>query len=104
MLVTGTEGAQQNIHANAISPVAATRMLQRRAEPGELDPELVVPGVVFLASERCTFSGVVLQAAGGKFSTVRWQRGNVVDFGSEPVDAETLAARWHDIEGAARAA
>jgi NAD(P)-dependent dehydrogenase (short-subunit alcohol dehydrogenase family) len=104
MLVTGTEGQQHDICANAISPVAATRMLQRRAEPGELDAELVVPGVLFLASDRCMFSGVVLQAAGGKFSTVQWQRGDVVDFGRDPVEPEAIAARWHDIEGAARAA
>jgi NAD(P)-dependent dehydrogenase (short-subunit alcohol dehydrogenase family) len=104
MLVAGTEGASHGIYSNAISPVAATRMLQRRAEPGELDPTLVVPGMLFLASERCTFSGVVLQSAGGRFSTVRWQRGDVVDFGREPVEPETIAQRWTDIEGAAQAA
>ncbi len=39
-----------DIHVNAISPVAATRVLRRRAP--ELAPELVAPGVAFLASLR----------------------------------------------------
>lgn len=104
MLVAGTEGKEDGIFANAISPVAATRMLQRASEPGELDPELVVPGVLFLASERCTFSGVVLQAAGGRFSTVWWQRGDALDFGRAPVDPEAIAQRWQEIDGAPRAA
>ena len=104
MLVAGTEGREHGIFANAISPVAATRMLQRAAGPGELDPDLVVPGVLFLASDRCRFAGVVLQAAGGRFSTVWWQRGPAVDFGGTPVGPEAIAQRWHDIDGAARAA
>src|SRR5712691_990843 len=104
MLVVGTEGEQAGIFANAICPVAATRMLQRRAEPGELDAELVVPGVLFLASEECSFSGIVLHAAGGRFSTLRWQQGDAVDFGREPVEPEAIAARWDEIEQDARAA
>jgi NAD(P)-dependent dehydrogenase (short-subunit alcohol dehydrogenase family) len=104
MLVAGAEGAQFGIFANAISPVAATRMLQRQAGPGELDPELVVPGVVFLASEACSFSGVVLSAAGGRFSTVRWERGHEIDFGRLPVEPETIAVHWHEIDEEARAA
>jgi len=100
MLVVGTEGEQRGIFANAICPVAETRMLQRRAEPGELDPALVAPGVLFLTSEECTFSGVVLHAAGGRFSTLRWQQGYEVDFGREPVAPEVIAARWDEIEEA----
>jgi NAD(P)-dependent dehydrogenase (short-subunit alcohol dehydrogenase family) len=52
-----------NIRVNAISPVAATRVLRRSAP--ELAPELVAPGVAFLASPACPISGAVLSAAGG---------------------------------------
>jgi NAD(P)-dependent dehydrogenase (short-subunit alcohol dehydrogenase family) len=62
-----------NIRVNAISPVAATRVLRRNAP--ELAPELVAPGVAFLASSACTESGVVLRAAGGRFSAAWWDRG-----------------------------
>ncbi|NUT54921.1 MAG: SDR family NAD(P)-dependent oxidoreductase, partial [Thermoleophilia bacterium] len=46
MLVAAAEGAEHGIAANAISPAAATRMLRREVEPGELDPEQVSPAVV----------------------------------------------------------
>jgi NAD(P)-dependent dehydrogenase (short-subunit alcohol dehydrogenase family) len=83
MLVVAAEGAALGIRANAISPVAETRMLQRRVSPGELAPELVVPAVLHLASERCHCSGVVVRAAGGEFGTVAWQDGPPFDFEME---------------------
>jgi NAD(P)-dependent dehydrogenase (short-subunit alcohol dehydrogenase family) len=99
MFVTAAEGRPHGILANAIAPAAATRMLTRQVEPGELEPEQVAPGVVFLASEQCTFSGRVLEAAGGEFSVARWASSGDVDFGREPVAPEVLAERWDEIEG-----
>lgn len=55
---------------NAVAPVAATRMLRREAAPGDLDPEQVAPGVLYLASEECDASGVIL-GTGGASSTRR---------------------------------
>ncbi len=101
MLVVAAEGAEHGIRANAIAPAAATRMLRRSAEPGELDPEQVSPAVVFLASERCTFSGKVLECSGGRFSVARWTSSAVVDLGREPVAPEVIAKRWAELEGAA---
>jgi len=103
MIVTAAEGERYGIRANAISPAAATRILRRRVEPGELEPEQVVPGVLFLASERCGFSGKVLEAAGGEFAVAQWTSSDDVDFGREPVEPEAIAERWHEIEGAVRA-
>ena len=104
MLVVAAEGEGHGIRANAISPVAATRMFQRPTGPGELDPALVAPGVLFLASEQCSFSGVVLRAADGRFSTVGWQAGDEVDFGRQAADPEAIAERWNEIEHVVRAA
>jgi NAD(P)-dependent dehydrogenase (short-subunit alcohol dehydrogenase family) len=104
MIVTAVEGADHGILANAIAPAAATRMLVRRVEPGELEPEQVAPGVLFLASERCTFSGKVLEAGGGAFDVARWTSSEDVDFGSEPVAPELIAERWEEIEGVAQPA
>jgi NAD(P)-dependent dehydrogenase (short-subunit alcohol dehydrogenase family) len=100
MVVTAAEGAPHGILANAVSPAAATRVLRRAVQPGELEPEQVVPGVVFLASDRCTVSGKVLEAAGGEFDVARWVSSQEVDFGREPVEPEAIADRWNEIEGA----
>lgn len=100
MLAVASEGREHGILANAISPAAATRMLTREVRPGELDPEQVSPAVVFLGSDRCTFSGQVLKCAGGRFSVARWTASDQVDFGREPVQPEALAEWWFEIEGA----
>jgi NAD(P)-dependent dehydrogenase (short-subunit alcohol dehydrogenase family) len=103
MIVTGAEGEPFGIRANAIAPAAATRMFTRPVEPGELEPEQVAPGVVFLASEQCTFSGRVLEAGGGEFSVARWTSSDDVDLGREPVEPELVAERWAEIEGGVHA-
>jgi NAD(P)-dependent dehydrogenase (short-subunit alcohol dehydrogenase family) len=98
MVVFAAEGEPHGIRANAISPVAATRIYTREAKPGELEPEQVAPGVLFLASEACELSGVVLGAAGGYFGTRSWGRAGGVDFGPEPVTPEAIAERWAEID------
>jgi hypothetical protein len=96
--VMAAEGRPHGILANAISPVAATRVYTREARPGELEPEQVAPGLVFLASEACTLTGVVLAAAGGTFSVRRWARSAGVDLGRNPAEPETIAERWVEID------
>jgi len=103
MVVTAAEGEAHGILANAIAPAARTRMLVRQVEPGELEPEQVAPGVVFLASDRCAFSGKVLGAAGGEFDVARWVSSEGADFGRTPVEPETISERWNEIEGVVRA-
>jgi NAD(P)-dependent dehydrogenase (short-subunit alcohol dehydrogenase family) len=98
MVVLAAEGEQYGIRANAISPVAATRIYTQEVRPGELTPEHVAPAVVFLASEACDVNGIVLAAAGGYFGTRRWVRAAGVDLGREPVTAETIAERWTEID------
>ena len=102
MFVTAAEGEAHGILANAIAPAAATRVLTRAVEPGELEPEQVVPGVLYLASEESTVNGKVLEAAGGEFSVTGWTSGDDVDFGREPVEPEVIAERWAEIEGVVR--
>jgi NAD(P)-dependent dehydrogenase (short-subunit alcohol dehydrogenase family) len=67
------EGQKNNIHVNAISPVAGTRMTENLMPPeivARLAPEAVTPGVVFLCSEEAP-SGVVLTAGAGAFAIAR---------------------------------
>jgi NAD(P)-dependent dehydrogenase (short-subunit alcohol dehydrogenase family) len=74
--------ASQNINLNAISPVAATRVLVRDAP--SLTPDSVAPGVAVLASPLMTSSGQVLSAAGGRFRLDHWHEGDSVDLGPTP--------------------
>jgi NAD(P)-dependent dehydrogenase (short-subunit alcohol dehydrogenase family) len=67
------EGQKNNIHVNAVSPVAATRMTESLMPPevlARLAPENVTPGVVYLCSEEAP-SGVILTAGGGAFAVAR---------------------------------
>lgn len=93
-------GEAKGIRVNAISPVAATRMFRSAVAPQEFRPELVAPGVAFLASSQCDFSGVVLQASNGHFSTARWQRSAEIDFGETAATPEAIADRLRTIIGA----
>ena len=91
--------AADGVLVNAVAPVAATRIYSRQVEPGELTPEQVAPGVVFLASSACGVSGVVLSAAGGRFATGEYGRGQEVDFGREPSTPEAIRERWPELVG-----
>ena len=58
------EGQKNNIHVNAIAPVAATRMTENLMPPeitAKLAPRYVTPGVVFLCSEDAP-TGAILTA------------------------------------------
>jgi NAD(P)-dependent dehydrogenase (short-subunit alcohol dehydrogenase family) len=96
MIGLAAELHETNIHVNAISPVAATRVLRRSAP--ELSPELVAPGGAFLASSACATSGAVLNAAGGRFSGAWWDRSEAIDLGSTPATPEDIAANWSRIK------
>ena len=91
MVGLAAELAGTGIQVNAISPVAATRVLRRSAP--ELLPDLVAPGVAFLASSTCTTSDAVLNAAGGRFSASWWDRGETLAFGSTPASPDDIAER-----------
>ena len=67
------EGQKNNIHVNAISPVAATRMTENLMTPEMLQalkPEYVTPGVVYLCSEEAP-TGAILAAGAGVFAVSR---------------------------------
>ena len=70
--VLAVEGAKYNIKANAIAPLALTRMTENlMAGLGDkLDPGLVSPLVAFLAHEDCPVSGQVFSVGGGRVAQV----------------------------------
>jgi NAD(P)-dependent dehydrogenase (short-subunit alcohol dehydrogenase family) len=93
-------GEPYGILANAVAPVAATRMLRQPVSPHELRPEQVAPGIAYLVSSQCTQSGLVLAASDGRFAVERWSAGPEVYFGEEPATLEAIGARWGEITGA----
>ena len=64
------EGAKHNVHVNTVAPVAATRMTETLFPEQLMEkfrPELVTPGVVYLASREAP-NGVILTAGAGAFA------------------------------------
>jgi NAD(P)-dependent dehydrogenase (short-subunit alcohol dehydrogenase family) len=70
--VLAVEGAKYNIKANAIAPLALTRMTENimGGLGDKLDPALVSPVVAYLAHEDCPVSGEVFSVGGGRVAQV----------------------------------
>jgi NAD(P)-dependent dehydrogenase (short-subunit alcohol dehydrogenase family) len=70
--VLAVEGAKNNIKANAIAPVAKTRMTEDLLGPmaDNLLPEHITPIVAWLAHEDCPVSGEVYSCGGGRVARI----------------------------------
>ena len=93
------EGQKNNVHINAISPVAATRMtenLMPAATLERLKPEYVTPGVVYLASEEAP-TGAILAAGAGVFALARIYETEGVHLGDAGLSAEAVRDSWDKI-------
>ncbi len=93
------EGQKNNVHINAISPVAATRMTENLMPPAMLEklkPEYVTPGVVYLASDEAP-TGAVLAAGAGVFALARIYETEGVNLGEGGLSAEEVRDSWAQI-------
>jgi len=93
------EGQKNNIHVNAIAPVAATRMTASLLPPevaARLAPEYVTPGVVFLCSEEAP-TGAILTAGGGAFAMARIVETEGVYLGEGGLSVEEVRENWSRI-------
>ena len=93
------EGQKNNIHINAISPVAATRMTENLMPPAVLEklkPEYVTPGVVYLASEEAP-TGAILTAGAGAFALSRIYETEGVYLGEGGLSVEDVRDNWSKI-------
>ena len=72
MHVLAVEGAKNNIKANAIMPIANTRLTQELLGPmaDKLEPECVTPLVTYLVSEQCEQTHELFSVGGGRFARV----------------------------------
>jgi NAD(P)-dependent dehydrogenase (short-subunit alcohol dehydrogenase family) len=93
------EGARNNITANAVAPLAATRMTEDVAPPEllrKLPPAFVAPVVAHLMAEENTDSAAVFVVGGGLVQRVQQFQNAGVTFAAPPTVAE-LAQRWSEI-------
>jgi len=93
------EGQKNNVHINAISPVAATRMTENLMPPAVLEklkPEYVTPGVIYLASEEAP-TGAILAAGAGVFALARIYETEGVNLGEGGLSAEEVRDSWAQI-------
>jgi NAD(P)-dependent dehydrogenase (short-subunit alcohol dehydrogenase family) len=106
--VIALEGAPHGILANTVLPFGLSRMVtetlgdpKRLEESGffkAIQPELVVPMVVYLASRACEFSHQNYSACGGRFARVFIGLGNgwMADPNSSPT-ADDVAAHLAEV-------
>ena len=94
------EGAKYNIKANAVAPIAATRMTQDILPPDvfeKLTPEYVAPVVAYLCSEEVPDTASVFIVGGGKVQRAALFENTGVTF-SEVPSVDDVAAKWNEID------
>ncbi|MBX7190797.1 MAG: SDR family NAD(P)-dependent oxidoreductase, partial [Sandaracinaceae bacterium] len=101
MQTLAIEGKKNNVFANAIAPVAGSRMTETVLPQDLLDalkPEYVTELVMWLCNEKCEETGGLFEVGGGYYGKLRWERtkGKTFRLG-RPVSAEDLAASWKNV-------
>jgi NAD(P)-dependent dehydrogenase (short-subunit alcohol dehydrogenase family) len=94
------EGAKYNIKANAVAPIAATRMTEDILPPEvfkKLTPEYVAPVVAYLCSEEVPDSASVFIVGGGKVQRAALFQNEGVTFEQVP-SFDDVAAQWSTID------
>ncbi len=94
------EGAKYNIKANAVAPIAATRMTQDILPPEvfeKLTPEYVAPVVAYLCSEEVPDTASVFIVGGGKVQRAALFENEGVTFSNVP-SVDDVAAKWNEID------
>ena len=99
--VWAQEGGKYNIRANAIAPVARTRMTEEILGPlvEKVDPALVSPVVAYLASEDCQVSGEVYSVGAGRVSRIFIAE--APGFFKKDLSVEDVRDNWDTIRGEA---
>ena len=94
------EGAKYNIKANALAPIAATRMTEDILPPEvfqKLTPEYVAPVMAYLCTEEVPDTASVFIVGGGKVQRVALFQNKGVTFDQVP-SVDEVAAQWSTID------
>jgi NAD(P)-dependent dehydrogenase (short-subunit alcohol dehydrogenase family) len=98
--VLAQEGGRYNIKANAVAPIAATRMTREIFGDlaDRLDPALVSPVVAWLAHEDCPVSGHTYSVGGGRVARVFVGQGAGYMRTDAPLTPEDVRDHFGEIE------
>ena len=93
------EGAKYDIKANAIAPIAATRMTEDILPPEvlkNLTPEFVAPIVAYLCTEEVPDTDSIFIVGGGKVQRTALFQNDGITF-SAPPSVDDIADKWSEI-------
>jgi len=96
------EGAKYNIKTNVLAPVAATRLTEDVLPPEifeKMKVEYVTPAVLYMCSELCEDSGVIINAGLGYFSRSAMMTGpgTILSDGKKVPTPEEVMDNWEKI-------
>ena len=94
------EGAKYNIKANALAPIAATRMTEDILPPEvfkKLTPEYVAPVVAYLCTEEVPDTASIFIVGGGKVQRAALFQNKGVTFNHVPT-VDEVAEHWSTID------
>ena len=96
------EGKKNNILCNVLAPVAATRMTEDILPPEllkKMTVQYVTPAVLYMSSEQCTDTGMIINAGAGYFSrsSMVTGPGTIITEGDKICTAEDVMENWEKI-------
>jgi len=96
------EGAKYNIKVNILAPVAASRLTEDVLPPAffeKMKPDFVAPAVLYMCSEQCQDSGMIINAALGYYSrsAIMMGPGAFLSDGNKVPTPEDVADNWGKI-------
>ncbi|MBU6461567.1 MAG: SDR family NAD(P)-dependent oxidoreductase [Bradyrhizobium sp.] len=105
MNVLAEEGRKHNIHVNAISPTAATRMTEELLPPQALalmKPESITPAVEYLLSENAP-TRTIMGAGAGSFAVIKIIETEGVNLPESDWTPDAIAAHFAEISDMSKA-
>ncbi len=98
------EGAKHNIKTNVIAPIAGTRLTEDVVPPEifrKMGVEFVTPAVLYMCSEQCQESGIIINAGLGYFSrsAIMTGEGVILSDGNNVPTPEEVMENWSKITG-----
>jgi NAD(P)-dependent dehydrogenase (short-subunit alcohol dehydrogenase family)/acyl dehydratase/putative sterol carrier protein len=95
------EGEKYGVKVNTVAPLATTRLTEDVFPPEvqeQLKPEFVVPLVLYLCSDKCTDSGLILNAGGGVYGRAAVLSTPGFRLGDGVPTAEDIRKNWARID------